>query len=100
MAPALPTLSLAKRHAFVQRADAVRRLQQIGRDREAALLRLNTISEIQRLRGDLRYAAPHVNHIMKRDIELLMEQLKYMPRVDPGGHAHVTSIPPALRKRR
>ena len=42
---------LAKRHAFVQRADAVRRLQQIGRDREASLLRSGAINEIQRLRG-------------------------------------------------
>ncbi len=94
-------LPLKQRHAFVVRADAVRRLQQIGRDREAALLRTGAINEIERLRGDLRYSAPHVNQIMKRDIEHLLEQLKYMPQVQrPGPLASVTSIPPPLRKKR
>ncbi len=92
---------LAQRHAFVARADAVRRLQQIGRDREASLLRSGTINEIQRLRGDLRYSAPHANLIMKRDIELLLAQLQHMPPVQrPGPLASVTAIPAPLRKRR
>ncbi len=95
------TIPLAKRHAFVARADAVRRLTQIGRDREASLLRSGAINEIERLRGDLRYSAPNVNQIMKRDIELLLEQLKHIPVVQrPGPLASVTSIPPPLRKKK
>ncbi len=95
-------LPLAKRHAFVARADAVRRLQQIGRDREASLLRSGAINEIERLRGDLRYSSPHVNALMKRDIELLLAQLQHMPAVQrPGPLASVTGIPaPLVRKRK
>ncbi len=93
-------MPLAQRHAFVARADAVRRLQMIGRDREASLLRTGAINEIERLRGDLRYSAPEVNRIMKRDIELLLEQLKHIPPVQrPGPLVGATAIPPALRKK-
>ena len=100
--PTIPVgLPLAKRHAFVARVDAVRRLQQIGRDREAALLRSGAIDEIHRLRGELRYSTPHVNAIMKRDIELLLAQLQHMPPVQrPGPLAMVTGLPPPLRRKR
>ncbi len=102
MGRAVPvTVPLARRHAFVARADAVRRLQMVGRDREASLLRTGAINEIERLRGDLRYSAPEVNRIMKRDIELLLEQLKHIPQVQrPGPLTSVTGIPPPLRKRK
>ncbi len=89
-------LPLAKRHAFVQRADAVRRLQQIGRDREAALLRSGAINEIHRLRGDLRFSAPHVNQIMKRDIEILLETLRHLPQVQRPGPSPVSPASPRL----
>jgi uncharacterized protein YfeS len=35
------TVPLKKRVAFLERADAVRRLQQIGRHREASLIKAN-----------------------------------------------------------
>jgi hypothetical protein len=79
----------------------VRRLQQIGRDREANLLHAGAINEIHRLRGDLRFSAPHVNAMMKRDIETLLESLRRLPAVPRvGPYASVTSIPPPVRKKR
>ncbi len=99
MGRAVPVaIPLARRHAFVARADAVRRLQQIGRDREASLLRSGAINEIERLRGDLRYSSPAVNQMMKRDIDILLEQLQHIPQVQrPGPLVGATAIPP-LRK--
>ncbi len=65
-------MSLSQRVAFLTRADAVRRLQQIGRNREAGLLRAGLVNEISRLRGELRYATPHINALMRRDVEAML----------------------------
>jgi hypothetical protein len=77
-------LALKKRTAFLDRADAVRRLQQIGRHREASLLRANIMNEIGRLRGDLRVADPYMNHMIKGEIEKLVGQLRAVPH--SAGH--------------
>jgi hypothetical protein len=80
------TLTLAKRTSFLERADAVRRLQQIGLHRQASLLRANIHNEIERLRGDLHVATPYMGHFIKKEIEALVKQLQSAPRHEYAGH--------------
>jgi hypothetical protein len=80
------TLTLKKRTAFLERADAVRRLQQIGLHRQASLLKTNIFHDINRLRGELRTADPYTNSLIKREIESLVQQLKAVPHRQDAGH--------------
>ena len=101
MGRALPSVSLEKRVAFLHRADAVRRLQQIGRNREAGLLRSGLVNEISRLRGELRYANPHVTALMRRDVDVLLEKLRNAPQYEHHGHPGAVGIGlPVLKKKR
>jgi hypothetical protein len=79
-------LTLKKRISFLERADAVRRLQQIGRHREASLLKANIHNEIGRLRGELRFAEPYLTNVMKHEIERLVQQLRGVPHRQDAGH--------------
>ena len=102
MAPAvhIPVSSLESRARFLARADAVRRLQLIGRNREAGLLRAGVINEIHRLRSDMRRADPYTSTAMGREVEALVEHLKRLPEYQHHGHPLVNSIPPPPRRKR
>ncbi len=101
MGRALPSVSLNQRMAFLTRADAVRRLQLIGRNREAGLLRAGLANEISRLRGELRYATPHINALMRQDVAELLEKLRHAPQYEHHGHAGAVGIGlPVLKKKR
>ncbi len=101
MGRALPSVSLNQRMAFLTRADAVRRLQLIGRNREAGLLRAGLVNEISRLRGELRYATPHINALMRQDVAELLEKLRHAPPYEHHGHPAAASIwLPVLKRRR
>jgi hypothetical protein len=86
-------LSLKKRNAFLARADAVRRLQLIGENRRAAILKSGMLMDIDRLRGDLRYATPQVNQLMKQHIEQMVEKIRNMRQPEFHGHVRPTGIP-------
>jgi hypothetical protein len=77
------TVPLKKRVAFLERADAVRRLQQIGRHREASLIKANIENDISRLRG-ISFTVPHMSAVVLREIERLTRQLRELPR--DAGH--------------
>lgn len=46
-------MNLAKRRLYLDNVDFIRRLNQVGHDRRAALLHRNLSSEAERLGGDL-----------------------------------------------
>ena len=79
-------LSLSQRINFLDRADAVRRLQEVGEVRRAHVLQAGMLNEIDRLRGELRYTTPEVNAAMKANIAELTEKLK----------APLPTLPPAV----
>ena len=80
-------LSLPQRINFLDRADAVRRLNEVGEFRRASILQAGMLNEIDRLRGELRYASPNVSATMKQNIEDLTGKLRAMP---------THSLPPAV----
>ena len=90
-------LSLRQRLNFVERADGVRRLQQIGENRRARILQGSMLNEIDRLRGDLRYSTPAVTQMMKEDINRYVEKLKAMKIPEDGGTG--TSLPRPIRNK-
>ena len=91
-------LSLRQRLNFVERADAVRRLQQIGENRRARIFQGSMLNEIDRLRGDLRYSTPAVTQQMKGDINRYVENLKALKTPDDGGTG--TSLRPIRNKQK
>jgi hypothetical protein len=79
------TLTLKKRISFLERADAVRRLQQIGLHRQASLLKANIQNDISRLQG-LRVADPYMNDVVQREIANLVHRLRAVPHRSDAGH--------------
>lgn len=81
MAPAvhIPVTSLQSRLRFLERTDAIRHLQLIGRNREANLLRAGVINEISRLRSEMRRASPWTTGQMGEEVRALVTKLKSLP---------------------